>query len=1254
MGEDETQSGEETVTQAAVTAQEPADVSATEPAESNQIVEALEAPAVEAVPQAGTPAEDSGISVMGVSTLAGPNDWNYTDFTYKTDPANSSRSIITGFSATGLYKLNTLHYTDVWLPEYYWTRTISGVAEGAFKDRAMTSVHIPVANGNSYTFIEKNAFQNAGLTTLVIYKSRTTAYTFPTLTTLGEGAFIGNKLKDYDNKGTATTDDDEGFDFNSLFALSSGTLPKNVFKQNEFTKLALPANITTIGEGAFYGNKITQILPGGLDNVTAIGAQAFVNNQLTQLSLTSATTSIAADAFNSNGRVVKITMPDPHTGVSSHFTAGSGYIINPVTITVTPADKDTLDPIGSPFDIGNDFSSDVLFERGAAATVQAPAYAGYVVVTDNASYPAPRTIPAAGTNASDPDHENVTFLYKPAAANPVISANDRFVTQGQAYDQTTVLSWATATDANGTSIPAQTNASVVPGLSIESIVIGGNYYGTSITASMTASVGTIIEITYKATDSNGAVSRALIRATVQSDPQLAYIPKADGTPSLWQYGDFTYANETVTVSVAKYPSGNYTESVIGMTVTGFSAAGNSKYESSSAARAYLALPGIDPTSGNAVVAISSSGAGGGTKFNSKTNANVPGAIDLSNMTALEIIGDTAFSTALDNNAGAYSDINFGNSGARLTKLRAIGDSAFRWNKVVNLDLSGLTALVLIGDFAFSDSSSNKVVDTGGHALQSIDFSNLPSLLAIGDFEGTGGRTFMNSQLRSIDLSGAPNLEQIGIAIFCSAAPNGATITIPAFPLDLSMLDKVKIIGQFAFRDYPISELNISGMDSLERIDGNNFGHLGSATLEIKDNPKLTMISPGLFSYSVSRQPYTQTSVTTLVIDNCDSLEVLHKMGTGSVGTTGDAGFDDLTALTTLVISNNDRLTTIDTGGTTPKPFNARNLTSITIENNDSLTTISSQAFSKSQSTTIVIAGNDALTDIGQEAFLINHVTTLDLSTNPMLTTIGKNAFSQNNGGGSSPSNDGGSYLTSLNLTGLTHLVTIGNEAFANAKLTGMLDFTSNTGLKNIGTRAFRSSAISGVAFPPSIELINIMAFAYYSGDSLVLADLPALKILGAGAFGQYNTEGSPGTLKTLELRNLPSLVNLNRADASYNGTPVESTDFKAGATIETAYCVTYGTDGIAGTNDDEAQGSSLVGGNFGNSLPNLTTLTIDNVGLRGIPPKAFYASPLTSLTIRNMPYLTNIGLYGDKNDPDSQTYAGMSYGTVNIDGSTAQ
>ncbi|MDR1790423.1 MAG: leucine-rich repeat domain-containing protein, partial [Propionibacteriaceae bacterium] len=974
------------------------------------------------------------------------------------------------------------------------------------------------------------------------------------------------------------------------------------FRDNKISELDLE-NVTKVGADAFGNNRLTDLTA---DNLEEIGSKAFANNQLRQVTLDALTT-IDPQAFDGNGKVVQVlTSSTAVDGSDSSYTAGSGFVINPTQVTVHFVD-DASPPNAVQADktYGDDFSTADLYSVGDTVSFNAPDVSGYRVIP-----PASQSITLAASG------NEVTFSYEEMTGSPVIYAIDHVVANGAVVDEAELKSWATAEDAWGTPIPAS-SIKVQP---------------TSVNTT-TAHTETV---TYEATDAYGNTAVKSITVRVGASPMDECIDSAQTAPNCWTYNDFEYASRTETVSVTKYPTGDYTESVTGLAVIGLSNAGKTKMTASgtpAAVKSTLVLPGLHPVQNKPVVAISSAGT---NKFSSMLTSTQMSNLDLSHMTDLEIVGNQAFATTSTNTSAAYGSINFGAAGARLTKLRAIGDNAFAWNKVVNLDLSGLTALTILADFAFSDGSGNTTANTGGHALQSIDFSNLPNLLVIGDKEGAGGRAFINSQLRSLDLSGAPNLEQLGIAAFCGAG--SGSINIAPFPVDLSMLDKLKIIGQFAFRDYPISNLNISGMDSLERIDGNNFGHVGGTVFEIKDDPKLTAINPEVFLQSTpARLPLTISGITELVIDNNDSLVTLHRTGTGTNGiATTAGGFDDFTNLTTLTITNNDSLPTIEA-----VYFQTyTTLTTITIANNDALATIPYRAFTNAPVTTLTIADNDALTTIGQEAFMRNRLTSLDLSTNPMLTTIGINAFSQNNQGNpANTSTIGGNDLTSLNLSGLTHLETIGNEAFANAQLTGTFDFSTNTALKYIGTRAFRSSPITGIVLPQSIEMISIMAFGHYDSDTLVLEDLPNLKILAAGSFGQSGTEYSTAPLKYLELRNLPALVNLNRPGTEYTGTPVVAGDYNTDMVVETAYCVGPGADGILGTSDDTTQGA--VAGVFGAGLVNLETLVIDNVGLVGIPTRAFFRSPLTSLTIANMPNLKKIGVYGDKN-PDGTNISGVT------------
>jgi hypothetical protein len=1109
----------------------------------------------------------------GVYGISNEGNWTSADF-------QTSDGKITGFSVKGLERLQDSK--KVFIP---FILGVDGIADDAFLGREFEALLIPDEAG--IKSIGSNAFNNVGLTTLILPSS---------LREIGEQAFMGNSLGDWDS--VAET----GFDFSSLSNSSFTTLAKGVFMENNFTSVTLPSNIVRVEELALAGNGITTLVAPQL---TDIGAQAFFANKLKEVNLPNVS-AIADDAFDQNDRVVKITTPEPHTGVSSHFAGGNGYVLNPVTVTVhlrnaESADPLNPDPIGQPDKIlgGDDgFLSGILFERGTDVAVNAPAVYGWSVQA-----PTTQTVEHVGLDSPGGTPTGapaeVTFLYNYVQSDPTINVVDHVILPDSAYTNAELLAWAAVTPAEGRTIASVT---VNP---------------TQITAAQTI-IHSSFNVTYTATDDVGNVAVRTITVRVEPDLMGTPIPKADGTESLWTYADFVYATQTVTVTIDKYLGGTYTESVTGLTVTGFSAQGNTKYTGNAAARAYLVLPGINPDTGEAVKAISSSGTGGAVLFNSKNASNVPGAIDLSNMTALEIIGDKAFSTDtnnVNNTNGAYAEVNFGTKGARLTKLRAIGSHAFRWNKIVSLDLSDLVSLKIIGDYTFSDTSGNTLAHSGGHDLQAINFDNMPALLAIGGGAYTSSaRTFLNSQLRSIDLSGCPNLEQLGIATFCAAA-SSESITITPFPLDLSMLDKLKIIGQHCFRDYPLSTLNISGMDSLIEIGGNNFGHLGSATLEIKDNPKLTTIAPVLFNNSIpTRLPLAVNSITELIIDNCDSLVSLPTP-------TNDTGLDDLPLLKTVRIINNEKLTTIPESVTTATNGcffgDLTNIKTVEIANNAALTSIGNKAFQAAAITSLTIANNPALTTIGDYAFYKNRITELDLSTNPMLTAIGQYAFSESNYTGQIPGtitqdfydNNGGALLTSLNLTGLTKLRTIGNYAFCRAGLTS-LDLSGNTALTTVGQRAFRDSPLTSLAFPQSIVTIDILAFGSYAAESLVVEDLPNLYTIGAGAFN-WTTEDGAQTLKSLVLRNLPVLRDLRGTSTRYGSE-------------ETAFVYDAGADGIMGTDDDSLSAAAF------RYLYALESVVLDNLGLISIPPECFGNSPLTQLTISNMPNLKSIGIYADK------------------------
>ena len=86
-----------------------------------------------------------------------------------------------------------------------------------------------------------------------------------TLTTIGNGAFWGNELTSI------------------VLPETLATIGKCAFKDNKLTSIVLPETLTTIGNCVFYGNKLTSIvLP---ETLTTIGENAFQNNRLTSIVL---------------------------------------------------------------------------------------------------------------------------------------------------------------------------------------------------------------------------------------------------------------------------------------------------------------------------------------------------------------------------------------------------------------------------------------------------------------------------------------------------------------------------------------------------------------------------------------------------------------------------------------------------------------------------------------------------------------------------------------------------------------------------------------------------------------------------------------------------------------------------------------------------------------------------------------------------------------------------------------------------------
>ena len=213
---------------------------------------------------------------------------------------NYEGSTITGFSKTGLKKIETLK--DVNLPEKSSEGTvITSIGNEAFKQKGIESVSIP----ETVKSIGNLAFQMNELTEIKLPSK---------LETAGAASFATNKIKEVTIPGTLKEIPSGMFSTNisTKIVIENGVekIGQSAFTGCKIESLTLPASVKSVGRMAFSGGAKEQtgklkelILNEGLEK---IDTKAFQNNILKEVKIPVSLNSIKDDSFKGNAQVVEL------------------------------------------------------------------------------------------------------------------------------------------------------------------------------------------------------------------------------------------------------------------------------------------------------------------------------------------------------------------------------------------------------------------------------------------------------------------------------------------------------------------------------------------------------------------------------------------------------------------------------------------------------------------------------------------------------------------------------------------------------------------------------------------------------------------------------------------------------------------------------------------------------------------------------------------------------------------------------------
>ena len=358
-------------------------------------------------------------------------------------------------------------------------------------------------------------------------------------------------------------------------------------------------------------------------------------------------------------------------------------------------------------------------------------------------------------------------------------------------------------------------------------------------------------------------------------------------------------------------------------------------------------------------------------------------VDLSVCPNLLSIGSGAF---YDNN---ISNLNF----STLIHLKTIGSDAFYGNALTTVDLSVCDSLQTIGNYAFRSNTLTSVnlscplLETIGvnafytNALTSIDLSNCTALTLIGTgaFQG-------NTALTSFDLPFHTVYSSLGWRdgnnlILAAGSTISVLNTYYEIPIPYTLTDDDVVVtgGVITSCSYNFAKKDIIIPDTLD-------GQAVIATLNAASDVAGIFYNKGIKTIKL---PSTLERIGNYTLDDNIALYDLNLEDCSKLNAIGSFALCDATKLTNLDLSNCSSLASIESYA-----FYRCSIDSLFFEGCTSLKTIGIYAFySNSGFGYVSFNGCDSLENIGSYSFSSNSgLKSIDLSVCPRLTLINTNAF----------------------------------------------------------------------------------------------------------------------------------------------------------------------------------------------------------------------------------------------------------------------